>query len=172
MGGYKLEITGLNEILAKLDTKTMEAEIQLALDDFGLRVVREAKLLVPKDEDYLARSINSDPGKLSVTISANTDYAAYIEFGTRRFAAAYVSTLPAEWQQFAAQFKGSQPGSFGDFIKRIMAWIKRKGIDEAAAYPIAIKILREGIKAQPFLYPAIRNQTPLLIKDLEDILTL
>lgn len=171
MGGYKLTITGLDKVLAKLDTKTMEADIQLALDDFGLRVVREAKTLAPKDEGFLARSINSESSKLAVTISANTDYAAYIEFGTRKFAAAYVSTLPPEWQQFAAQFKGAQEGSFAEFIFRIMGWIKRKGIPEEAAYPIAIKILREGIKAQPFLYPSIRNQTKLLIEDLEALLT-
>lgn len=170
MGGYKLTITGLDKVLAKLDTKRMEADIQLALDDFGLRVVQEAKGLVPKDEGFLARSINSEPGKLSVTISANTDYAAYIEFGTRKFAAAYVATLPPEWQQFASQFRGAQEGSFAEFIFRIMAWVKRKGIEESAAYPIAIKILREGIKAQPFLYPSIQHQTPLLIKDLESIL--
>jgi len=171
MGGYKLEVTGLNEILAKLDVKSMEADIQLALNDFGFRVVKEAKTLTPKDEGYLARSINSEPSKLSITISANTDYAAYIEFGTRKFAAAYVSILPPDWQAFASQFKGSSPGSFVDFIKRIMAWVKRKGIPETAAYPIALKILRDGIKPSPFLFPAYEHQRPLLIKDLEALLT-
>lgn len=171
MGGYKLEITGVNEIIVKLNIDRMEKFIQGALDDFGFRVVKDAKLRAPKDEGYLARAINSESGKLSVTISVNTDYAAYIEFGTRRFAAVYVSTLPADWQAFARQFQGSQPGSFADFIRRIIAWVKRKGIDEDAAYPIALKILREGIKPQPFLYPAFQKQKPLLIKDLEDLLT-
>ncbi len=171
MGGYKLTVTGLDAVIAKLDVKTFEQQIQGALDEFGLRVVREAKLLAPKDEGFLARSINFDPGKLSVTISVNTDYAAYIEFGTRKFAAAYVSTLPAQWQEFAAQFKGSQPGSFAEMIQRLMGWVKRKGIPETAAYPIVLKILREGIKPQPFLYPAFNSQTPILIKDMESLLT-
>ena len=171
MGSYKLTITGVNEILAKLNVKAMEQDIQLALNDFGLRVVQQAKTLTPKDEGYLARSINFTSETLSVTINVNVDYGAYIEFGTRKFAAAYVSTLPSQWQQFAQQFRGSQPGSFGEFVQRIMAWVKRKGIPEEAAYPIVLKILREGIKPQPFLYPAFTNQTPVLIKDLENLLT-
>lgn len=170
MGGYKLTVVGLDKVLAKLDVKAMEEDIQLALNDFGLRVVKEAKVLAPKDEGQLTRSINFEPEKLSVTISVNTDYAAYIEFGTRKFAAIYVSTLPAQWQQFAIKFKGYAPGSFADFVKRIMAWVKRKGINEEAAYPIVRKILLEGIKPQPFLYPAFNNQTLLLIKDLENLL--
>lgn len=170
MGGYKLEIKGINDVLAKLDVDKFEKDIQAALDDFGLRVVKQAKILAPVDEGRLRQSINSTPGKLSVTIDVNVDYAAYIEFGTRKFAAAYVSSLPPDWQAFAAQFKGASGGSFAEMIQNLMKWVKRKGIDEKAAYPIVLKILREGVRPHPFLYPSVENQRAILIKDLENLL--
>lgn len=164
-------ITGLDSILKQLDVKKFEQDIQLSLNDFGQRVVKKAKELAPTDEGgWLQQSINTESGKLSVTIEANVNYAAYIEFGTRKFAAAYVSSLPADWKTFAAQFQGPGGGTFAEFIKSIMAWVKRKGIDEELAYPIALKILREGIKPQPYLYPAIKDETPLLLKDLQNLL--
>jgi len=126
---------------------------------------------------------------LSITVAAN--YAAYMEFGTRKFAAAYVSTLPQDWKAYAATFKGSGGGTFDEFIMRLMAWVKRKGIGEtfdiktrrrvrqgkqsaattreADAYAIALHILRHGIRPHPFLYPAVKAHTPGLIKDIQNI---
>jgi hypothetical protein len=50
-----------------------------------------------------------------------------------------------------------------------MGWCKRKGIDEKAAYPIARKIIINGIKQRPFLYPSVIKNTPILIQDIKDI---
>jgi len=41
--------------------------------------------------------------------------------------------------------------------------------DRQAAYAIALTILRNGVKAQPFLYPAYDKYKDLLLKDLNDI---
>ena len=106
---------------------------------------------------------------MAVEIVVAANYAAYLEFGTRGFAAAYVATLPTEWQVFAAQFKGGG-GSFEDFFMNIIDWVKRKGIEPAAAYPIAIKILRFGIAAKPFLYPAVEINKKILIDNLKAVL--
>jgi hypothetical protein len=73
-----------------------------------------------------------------------------------------------------------------------MAWMKRKGIkggtysvktrrrkgnkaqreaeDKSVAYAIAKKILRDGIKERPFLYPAVNKNLPKLRKDLKELL--
>ena len=165
-----INLTGLDKVLKMIDIKAKEPDVQLILNDFGQRVVTDAKILVPKDEGKLGQSINTTSGKLSVTINVNADYAAYQEFGTRKFAAQYVGSLPAEYKQFAAQFKGGGSGSFQELVMRLVRWCKAKGIEESAAYPIAKKILFEGIPAQPFLIPSLEKNRQQLIKDFEDLI--
>lgn len=155
---------------AKLEKAKKELAVTMSneLTRFSVLTERDAKNLAPVDEGFLRRSIQSVPStpqtlKTSVVVAAN--YAAYIEFGTKSFAAAYVATLPANWQQYAATFKGGG-GSYSDFILRLMGWMKRKGIDENAAYLIARKILRTGIRPQPFLFPAVQKNVIELKKRL------
>lgn len=169
-----LKVKGLDKLIADFDNLAKDTQVKtnVALDAFGQKVVRDAKGLVSlnsSDEGKLNNSINSTVGSLNVTITANIGYAAYIEFGTRKFAAAYVSSLPSDWQTFAATFKGRGEGDFKSFLLAIMGWVKRKGIDNKAAYPIARKILKDGIRAKPYLYPSIQKNIPVLEKDLENI---
>lgn len=169
-GGFTLKLEGLEAIRAKLDVKKFEQGINTTLAGFGLDVVRDAKQQVPIDEGQLARSIGTSAAPLSVEIVVNTDYAAYVEFGTRKYAAQYVSSLPAEWQAFAAQFKGSGGGgTFQELVMRLVRWCKAKGIEEKAAYPIARSILINGTKPQPFLYPAFEKNRITLLRDLKDL---
>jgi len=175
MAGSVIKIEGLEKTLARFDIKKYEPQIQVCFNNFGIRVEVWAKNGVdgskgaPHDEGMLKRSIFQQPGRLSNTFGASADYASFQEFGTRKFAASYVATLPADWQTFARQFKGGSIGSFEQFVMSLVGWCKRHGISEKAAYPIAIKILRNGIKPQPFLYPAFNKAKDLLIKDLQAI---
>ncbi len=195
MSGFTFELTGLDAALAQL-TKLADAtakEITEELNQFGLNTVNEAKRLAPVDEGALRNSIShqvkSTKTNVDVTLSVNVDYAAYIEFGTRKFAAQYVNSLPAEWQTFAAQFKGKSPGDMEQFVMRLVEWVKRKGIGktydvktrrrtkvgkqsaqttaEADAYAIALHILRNGIRPHPFLYPAFQKNKIELINSLK-----
>lgn len=168
-------------ITLKLETKGVETKLNNAkkevaqkmvneLNRFALLTQGDAMRLAPVDEGQLKRSIGVNRAdlnniKASVVVAAN--YASYVEFGTRAFAAAYVSTLPANWQTYAAKFRGSTGGSYDDFILRLMGWMKRKGIDEKAAYSIAKKILRNGIRPQPFLFPAVTRNFEELKKRLK-----
>lgn len=163
---------------------------KVALVDFGTRVETEAKRNAPADEGKLRSSINStfNQRDFTVKITVATDYAAYQEFGTRKFAAAYVGTLPQEWRTYAATFKGKTGGSMDEFIQSIMAWVKRKGIgadttksgnvsssassldkQQQAAYWIAINILQNGIKPKKFLYEAVKDNLPKLQSDFNKI---
>lgn len=171
--GISIKITGLDAAIKniKAKEKRINDEIDLALNAWALETELAAKQLAPTHEGLLKGSINADTQtrhKKSITV--NAFYAAYIEFGTRKFAAAYISSLPPEWEQFAAQFKGGGGGSFAELVKNITEWVRLKGIDQKAAYPIALKILRDGIRPQPFLYPATQKTTPVLLKDIKDIL--
>jgi hypothetical protein len=164
MAALSFNITGLDTTLKGIDTrlKGIEQDLQDELNAWAELCTTEAKIRAPKDEGHLVGAINPKFGKLTASTTVAVNYAAFPEFGTRKMAAAYVATLPADWQTYAAQFKGGG-GSFGNFFETILAWVKRKGIEPAAAYPIAIKILRDGIKPHPYLFPAYEHT----IKDLK-----
>ena len=192
MSGFKFEIKGADAAIKRTEelVKKARANAQDALNAFGLNVERDAKRLAPGDEGHLRGSINYKPGNLSVTVTVGVNYAAYLEFGTRKFAAKYVATLPADWQSYAATFKGKGTGSMDEFIQNIMEWVRRKGIgaditgsgnvsssrssldkQQQAAYWIALNILQNGIRPHPFLYPAIYQTGHLkeLKKKLQNI---
>ncbi len=193
-----IQIKGLDKFIDKMEDLATETrdDMQTALNAFGERVVQDAKQLVASnssDEGHLLGSIGYSKGSnLSVEIVAATVYAAYIEFGTRRYAAQYVATLPQDWQSYASTFRGKTGnGTFDQFIQAIMAWVQRKGIGglrtksgnvsgsrdslsamQSAAYAIALNILQNGIRPKPFLYPSIyegRRNLDLLMEDLKAI---
>jgi len=191
-----LKASGIEALLAKFNILANQAQndVQFELNSFADDVARDAKLLVKansSDEGNLLRNINPEYGNGSVTITANTKYAAYIEFGTRKFAAEYVSSLPTDWQAYASTFKGkSNSGDYYDFLNAILDWVDHKGItarysvktkkklknnkgdDErllAAATAIAFSILRNGIRPKPFMYPSINKNLPVLIQNIKDI---
>jgi hypothetical protein len=190
MSGFRLQIKGVDELLNKLDISPIKKEIKVELKAFGQEVERDAKQLAPVDEGYL---------KSRIYHKATSDYAAYVEFGTRKFAASYVSTLPPDWQSYAATFKGSGTGDYFEFLNAILDWVLRKGIAnrysvktkkaikiklggkgkkslsdqdrlQQTAYAIALSIIRNGIKPHPFLYPAFEKNRILLIQRLEAVL--
>jgi len=188
MGGSVIKIEGLEKTLARFDVKKFEPQITKAFSDFGERVEETAKQLAPVDEGHLKGLIFFKGFKNGVEVGCSVDYAAFVEFGTRKYAARYVSTLPATWQQLAAKSKGKGGGSFEEFVQRIFAWVRRKGIGStttksgavstsatslagmnSAAYAIALNILQNGSQPHPFLYPAVNMHYKQLIKDLQEL---
>jgi len=191
-----LKASGIDAILAKFNTLANQAQndVQEQLNSFADDVARDAKQLVKansSDEGNLLRNINPEYGSGFVSITANTKYAAYIEFGTRKFAAEYVSSLPSDWQAYASTFKGkSNSGDINEFFAAILEWVNRKGItarfsvktrkrlknnkgddirEIAAARAIAFSILRNGIRPKPFMYPSVNRNLPLLIQNIKDV---
>jgi HK97 gp10 family phage protein len=173
----ELQVKGLDTLIKKMDKLAANAklEVQAELNDWADTTAQNAIQLVSinsSDEGLLKNSIKPLYGNGSATVVASTKYAAYIEFGTRKYAAAYVGTLPADWQTFAATFKGKTGGTFKEFLLSIIAWVGRKGIDKKLAYPIARKIMIDGIKPKPFMYPSVNKTLPVLIKNLKAIFKL
>ena len=185
MATFSIKVNGIEAIQAKIAEPKFKAGINAALNAYGLTVVKTAKEKVPKDEGNLARSINFEKKDFEITINVNADYAAYVEFGTRKFAAAYVGGLEPEWQQIAAQFKGKGRGDYYDFLNRILDWVKRKNLAQITnsytgrkstkksdlimvAEAVALSILRNGIKPQPFIYPAVMDNLKQLYIDLNN----
>lgn len=194
MKGFTVNIKGFQEVKEDLKNipKLVESEVQKRLNEFGLKTVNDAKRLAPVDEGHLRNSISFVKQKLKVNIVVAANYAAYVEFGTRKFAASYVASLPQDWQKFAAKFKGAAGGgNFEDFVMRIMDWVKRKGIsgtysvktkkrtkasgtgqdfeDAEVAYGIALSIIRKGTRPHPFLFPAIEKNKIELVNELKEL---
>lgn len=206
MSSFNINISGDDLIRNNLEKikGEVQTKVQNALNNFGKNTVEDAKINAPVDEGFLRNSITFDSKVLEVEVVVAANYAAFLEFGTRKFAAAYVSSLPAEWQTFAAQFRGGGGGTFQELVLRLTEWIHRKGLgsgfalgnkktigvtgtfstktgkrtgskqtqeseDKQVAYVIALKILREGIPAQPYLFPAVEKNRIELLNELKDI---
>lgn len=131
--GISIKINNLDATLANIERKTkkLEKELSNELNAWAINVATKAKQNAPTDEGHLKGAINPDyvKGELRAGVTVAVNYAAYIEFGTRKFAASYVSSLPSDWQTFAAEFKGrSGGGDYFDFLNNILDWVIRKGI--------------------------------------------
>jgi HK97 gp10 family phage protein len=173
----QLEVKGIDTLIKKMDklAKDVQKEVQAELNDWADTTAQNAISLVSansSDEGLLKNSIKPFYGQGSASVKVAAKYGAYIEFGTRKFAAAYVGSLPADWQAYAATFKGKTGGTFEQFLLSIIGWVGRKGIDKKAAYPIARKIMIDGIKPKPFIYPSVNKTLPVLRKNLRAIFKL
>lgn len=131
---FGFEIKGIDVAIKKLNNaaNTLIQDAQDLLNEFVSNVASAAKRLAPGDEGHLRGAIAPIyvTGKnLEASVVAAVVYAAFMEFGTRKFAAVYVATLPADWQTYAATFRGQTGGgTFDEFLLAIMQWVKRKGI--------------------------------------------
>jgi HK97 gp10 family phage protein len=186
-----LTIGNLDKVLAEIKSypKDIEQIINNEFRAFGEGTRDDAISNAPVNEGRLRESINylPDVDNMQVSVGAYIDYAAYLEFGTKSFAEAYVASLPEDWQAFAAEHQGTGGGgTFDDLLIAIINWVIHKGIGETltksgntsvskdalhnqynVAYLIALKIVRNGIKAQPFLYPAFEKNKLELIEKLK-----
>lgn len=161
-----MKIRGLHELqrdLNKLE-KEVATESKKILEQVVDRMIQDAKANAPRDLGRLIDSIdreNKDNG-WTVVFFVGAEYAFATEFGT-----VTKVQVPDELKDVAMQFKGYKNGDFSEFLDNIKAWAKRKGIEDSAAYPIAMSILRKGINPQPYFYPAYlrhRGEIEELIK--------
>lgn len=128
MDGLVIKIEGLDRTLKKLEFDNYKLKIQQSFDKFGINAAAEAKQFAPVDEGDLRSAIYSESVPMGVSVGCAVNYAAYLEFGTRKFAAAYVASLPPTWQAYAAEFKGKGGGDYFEFLNAILDWVIRKGI--------------------------------------------
>lgn len=114
----------LNSLKGIVDKKT--ALIDQELGAHGELMSTSAKRLAPVDTGRLRNSISlKKQAFLTYQLVAQTDYAAYLEFGTGPYAASYVPSLDEEWQKIAAQFKrgpGSAVPPFGYMNRSVKAY--------------------------------------------------
>jgi len=166
-----MKIEGLEKLTKQLTkyNDQVKADTITTVNRSMLEVQSEAKYLAPVNFGRLRASITTQratASALEAVTYVNVDYAPYVEFGTKKHV-----EIPAGLESYASQFKGSGDGGFDKLLEDIEDWCRKKGIEQSAAYPIALKIAREGIEAQPFLFPAWEKERPKLMNSLEKLLT-
>lgn len=176
MAGLKAEFAAASKNLEKIVSNNMEQMAQ--------EWVERAVIDAPADEGRLRNAITYIPrSPLSFEIVAQVYYAAYMEFGTRGNYRAIPGT-----EAIAQQFKGRAGGTFEEMLKAITEWVRRKGItgtysvktrrrtgnkarqakeNQGAAWAIAVSILKNGVKAQPYFFKQKDIVWPAMIRRIE-----
>lgn len=161
-------------------SKILSAEIQAGAADF----VSGARRDVPIDQGALKGSISYYmDGEFDAVIVAQKFYAPFMEFGTK----GKYQPIPGT-EAIAAAFKGYKGGDFMDLMRMIVRWVARKGIsgrfsvktrkrvgnkidrlaeDYAAAWPIAMSILKNGVTPHPFFFKQQDTVWPEMIRRIE-----
>jgi phage gpG-like protein len=108
MAKVTFNIKGLDTVIKQIDKRGNEVRelLEDELAAFAVNTVNQAKRMAPVDEGRLRNSIAWVLEPLTAKITVGVNYAAFQEFGTGKYARAYVPGLPAEWRDLAAQFKG------------------------------------------------------------------
>jgi HK97 gp10 family phage protein len=186
---FGIDLSGIPRLekkLADLNSKIAN-DIAKEMSASTLKIERDAKRNAPVNLGTLRQSIHAtSKDKLTHYVEVGVSYGAYVEFGT----GGKVS-IPSGYQDYAATFKGNKGGSLNDMIQALTLWVKRKGLagtysvksgrrlggrstqtsqDEKLARFLAIKILKNGIRPQPYLIPAYESEKPKLIERLKKIL--
>lgn len=186
---FGIDLSGIPRLekkLADLNSKIAN-DIAKEMSASTLKIERDAKRLAPVNMGTLRQSIHAtSKDKLTHHVEVGVSYGAYVEFGT----GGKVS-IPNGFQEYAATFRGKKGGSLNDMIKALTLWVKRKGLagtyslksqrrlggkslqssqDEKLARFLAIKILKNGIRPQPYLIPAYEIEKPKLIQRLKKLL--
>ena len=174
MDGFTFNIGNLSDVLKRLHS--LEAKVQQDVKDeinaSALNIESMAKRLAPVNMNTLRGSIYKKEKDIKngyvFTVGAKASYAAYVEFGT----GGKVS-IPKGFEQLAGNFKGRKGGKFEDMVEALMQWGIRKGYIQSGkgakqhAFYMALKILKNGLKPQPFLIPAFEAEKPKLINNIK-----
>ena len=140
-----IKIKGLTELKKKLQDKQrmLRAEVDAVLKDGAQMFVELASKDAPVDQSILRQGITFYKKRdLVYTVASNANYSVFVEFGTR----SRYRPIPGVTPEYK---KGKSANTLYSAIK---AWVKRKGIDEAATYPIFLSILKNGIYPSPFFF--------------------
>ncbi len=180
--GVTVGVQGINEMVAKLNALgSNNARMANAIINAGAdNIVLEAKQSAPADLGKIRQGIGKEQDGNTVRIFCNAPEAIFQEFGTGPMV-----DVPARFSDVAMAGKNSGSGTWADFIIALTGWISRHGLlntysvkthrasfkaskdqNEQLAYAIAKKILRDGLKPQPFLYPALINNEKKILDSL------
>ena len=163
-------VKGLDKLLSNLDK--MPDEVREIVHDQTFinaqQIETNAKRLAPRDTSFMRNMIRvanttKDKNRIEYSVVSPVKYSAYVEFGTGGRA-----SVPAELQSQARKIQAqAKKGNFEEGLDNIKEWCRSHGIEESAAWPIFMSILKKGLKPRPFLYPSLIRQIRPYLADLE-----
>lgn len=182
---FKAELKGLNKVKAQFVSANANLHqiIESELAAAGAQWVAQAKRDAPVDQGTLKGGITYRQSGMLVEIFSNAFYSPFMEFGTKGKYRAIPGT-----EQLAAQFRGFKGGDFGEFLRTIVEWVRRKGIagrysvktrrrvgskavqqqeNLSVAWPIAMSILKNGVTPHPFFFKQADTVWPDMIRRIE-----
>jgi HK97 gp10 family phage protein len=168
MAVFKINMAGADALSGKLAamTKSIQSKLSMELQDGANNIAAEAKQRAPGDQGILRNEIYVQTiDSLHYNVVSGADYSPYVEFGTRTLVA-----IPPGLEDYAAQFIGPAGANSLGAKEAIFAWCARQGIDQKAWYAIYISIMAKGTKPQPFFFPAVERQKPLIISRVQKVL--
>lgn len=146
-------IKGIDKLLKKLDTLNVDSKqvLKQSIEKNMKMVQGEAKLLCPVDQGTLRNSIGvsvrESSNKIEGKVTTNMEYAPYVEFGTGK--------------------KGENSG--GDKYPGPLSYKQDKWLvvipDLVVDDDRGIRWI-DGQPAQPYLYPALKNNEDKVIKNI------
>lgn len=140
-------VKGIETLLKKLNKLggNVEETLYKSIQKQGELVKGEAKLLCPVDTGDLRKSIykktKREKGKIVATVSTNSDHAAYVEFGTGK-----VGERTNKNTKVNVSYK--QDKWLANIPDVGLRWI-------------------EGQAAQPYLYPALKNNEEKILENIK-----
>lgn len=143
-------VGGLDSLLKKLDKLggNVDEVLYKSIQKQGKLVQGDAKELCPVDLGDLRKSIISETkkesGRIVSTISTNSDHAAYVEFGTGRKG----ETTPVQ-DKYPGELHYKQDKWKVNIPDVGVRWI-------------------EGQPAQPYLYPALKNNEEKVLENIKE----
>ncbi len=175
--GVTIHVKGADELIRRLNKlgpaiqSEMRAEFQIAAEEVRELAIKKA----PAHESGLRNSISAHRiGDNNYEVAVGKHYAPFVEFGTgRKFKA------PTELGSYPSVFRNQRGGSFKDGLRAIENWvvrhkqyynIKKPSDIRQAAYFTFMKILREGLRPQPYLFPAFFEVRKRLLERLKNII--
>jgi HK97 gp10 family phage protein len=167
-----MKVTGLDRITRKLKELPAGATevVVKELIAGAANIKADAQAKAPRFDGRLFNSITvrrPENGKAGAEVVVGANYGGYVEFGTGKKV-----RIPSRYAQVAAEVKAQKtPGSFKQFVDSLSEWVRKKGIitngkrgrvrkDDKyrlVAYWMAIRILQNGVPAQPYFFPAFEK---------------
>lgn len=142
----KVDITNLVHDLSEISELSSAQITENILNDFGQRIVEEAKVLVPVKSGTLKESISYQVNGPELEVDASAEYADFVEFGTAS--------------------RGEYPGKPYPITPKKGKYLKFT-INGRTVY--SKKVMHPGISAQPYLRPAAIKATEELFPKLLDL---
>lgn len=162
-----VELRGQAELVRDLNrmSANKRAEAVYLIKRTSLEIMNDAKVACKTDMGLLRASIRPTfyQNGLTSYIGSDTKYAAFVEYGTGPLGAS------TNRQRLPSGYAHGHSGKFPPLLL-IREWCKRVGIDEKLAFVIARSIGKHGLKARPYLGPALEKHRAEFLADLRKII--